>query len=395
MTPDDTRLMHEYVSRHSDEAFAALVARYTNLVYSAALRQLGSPELAEEVTQAVFVILARKAAGLGPKTILSGWLYRTARFVAIAARKRESRRQHREQEAYMQSELDQQSGVGWEQLAPLLDEAMARLGNHERDALILRYFEDRPLSEVGTALGASEDAAKKRVSRALDKLRAYFAKRGVAVPASSIAGLVAAHSVQTAPATLAKTAAAAAISKGTTSSVSTLTLIKGALKVMAWTKMKTIVVVGVAVIAAASTTGVMIQTHHHNYKEPLAERSWANAGYATPEAAFETTFWAMRSGNVKAVEASYTTEFGDQFMQTAGKGKSEAELTALFKQIADRIATIQVDSEEQTGPGQLILHLQCGGLGTAVVPMKQVGAEWKLNGNIVTEKQTEAGDVRQ
>ncbi len=396
MTPDDTRLMHEYVSRHSDEAFTALVARYTNLVYSAALRQLGSPELAEEVTQAVFVILARKAAGLGPKTILSGWLYRTARFVAIAARKRESRRQHREQEAYMQSELDQQSGVGWEQLAPLLDEAMGRLGDRERDALILRYFEDRPLSEVGTALGASEDAAKKRVSRALDKLRGYFAKRGVTVPASSIAGLVAAHSVQTAPATLAKTAAAAAISKGTTSSVSTLTLIKGALKVMAWTNVKTAVVVGVAVIVAASTTGVMIQTHHHHdYKNPLPENSWANAGYATPEAAFETTFWAMRSGNVKAVEASYTTEFGDQFMQTAGKGKSEAELTALFKQIADRIATIQVDSEEQTGPGQLILHIQCGSLGTAVVPMKQVGAEWKLNGNIVTEKQTEAGDVRQ
>jgi RNA polymerase sigma factor (sigma-70 family) len=394
MTPDDTRLMHEYVARHSEDAFAALVARYTNLVYSAALRQLRSPELAEEVTQAVFVILARKAAGLSSKTILSGWLYRTARFVAVAARKREARLQHREQEAYMQSELDHQSAASWEQLAPLLDEAMARLGDHERDALILRYFEDRPLSEVGTALGASEDAAKKRVSRGLDKLRGYFAKRGVTIPASSIADLVTAHSVQTAPAALAKTAAATALAKGTTISVSTSTLIKGALKVMTWTKVKTAVVVGLAVIAAASTTGVMIQTHHHNYKNPLPENSWANAGFATPEAAFETALSALRNGDMKTLQASYTTEFGDQFMQTAGKGKSDAEIAALFKQIAGRIATFQVDHEEPTADGKLLLHFHCA-IGNAVVPLRKVGTDWKLDGNIVTEKETQAGGIRQ
>ena len=109
MTTDDMRLVREYAARQSESAFATLVSRHTNLVYSAALRQTRDPQLAEEVTQAVFIILARKAASLGEKTILTGWLYRTAGYVSSSALKRERRRQHREQEAYMQSELDTRS----------------------------------------------------------------------------------------------------------------------------------------------------------------------------------------------------------------------------------------------------------------------------------------------
>jgi uncharacterized protein (TIGR03435 family) len=159
----------------------------------------------------------------------------------------------------MQSELDAQAGSTWKQLSPLLDEAMLRLGQTDRDALVLRFFEGRSLNEVGHALGASEDAAKKRVNRALEKLRNFFAKRGVSSTTAIIAETISAHSVQAAPVALAKAATAAAITKGAAASTSTLTLIKGALKIMAWTKAKTVIVVGASVLLAAGTTTVTIK----------------------------------------------------------------------------------------------------------------------------------------
>ncbi len=269
MTNDDMLLVREYTARQSESAFAALVSRHTNLVYSAALRQTRDPQLAEEVTQVVFILLARKAASLGAKTILTGWLYRTACYVSGSALKRERRRQHREQEAFMQSELDAQAGSTWNQLSPLLDEAMLRLGQADRDALVLRFFEGRSLNEVGSALGASEEAAKKRVNRALEKLRNFFAKRGVDSTTAAIAETISANSVLIAPATLAKTATAMALAKGATASTSTLTLIKGALKIMAWTKAKTAVAVGLAAILVIGTTTVAVKTAKHFTSPPV------------------------------------------------------------------------------------------------------------------------------
>jgi uncharacterized protein (TIGR03435 family) len=261
---DDLTLLREFARNNSETAFAEIVSRHVNLVYSVALRQTRDAHLAEEITQAVFIILARKADSLGDKTILPGWLCRTARYASANALTIQRRRQQREQEAHMQSILNEPEDETWPHIAPLLDGAMDKLGQKDHDALVLRFFENKNFAEVGAALGASEDAAKMRVNRALEKLRKFFTKRGVVSTATIIAGVISANSVQAAPVALAKSVTAVAIAKGAAASASSLTLIKGALKIMAWTKMKTAVLVGVTTVLVATTTTAVVENLFKN-----------------------------------------------------------------------------------------------------------------------------------
>jgi RNA polymerase sigma factor (sigma-70 family) len=221
MQEPDITLLKQYACG-DESAFKELFERYVHLVYSAALRQVRNPSHAEEITQAVFILLARKAKSLSPKTVLSGWLYQAARLTAASLIKREIRRQRREREVYMQS-LTEPEASSWEQIAPLLDDAMGRLGEQDRNAIVLRFFENRTPQEVAGALKLNEVAARKRVSRALEKLRNFFAKRGVVLTTTIIAAAISGNSVQAAPIALANSAVAVAIAKGAIASTSTLT----------------------------------------------------------------------------------------------------------------------------------------------------------------------------
>ncbi|MDB6024269.1 MAG: hypothetical protein JWM68_492 [Verrucomicrobiales bacterium] len=198
---DDLKLLRVYVAQDSQEAFRTVVERHLNLVYSTALRKTANATLAEEVAQAVFILLSKKAESIGSNIMLSGWLYRATCYVANDALKAERRRQQREQEVYdhMQTNASEPT---WTSIAPLLDDAMATLSESDRQAVLLRFFENKSLSEVGNALRVSDDTAQKRISRALSKLKGYFERRKVAVTIGVVAALMLDHAAQAAPAHL-------------------------------------------------------------------------------------------------------------------------------------------------------------------------------------------------
>src|SRR5688572_1124465 len=195
---DDWQLISEYAKNGSERAFRELVERHLGLVHSVAMRQVRNPESAREVSQAVFILLARKASTFRQAVVLSAWLFRTTRFVAARAVRSEARRFRREQEAFRMQEF-QSASEATPHLAPVLDEALAELGETDRRALLVRFYEDRSLNEVGKSIGVGEEAAKKRVSRALEKLRTAFSRRGFGVSPATAGGVLSQGLAEAAP----------------------------------------------------------------------------------------------------------------------------------------------------------------------------------------------------
>ena len=249
----DAQLFRDYAQQGTETAFAELVQRHANLVYSAALRQVESPDAAADIAQAAFISLARGAKSLAPtlpaEASLAGWLCRCTRNLCLNYRRDEFRRQKRERHAMEQILATPDAAPDWERLRGVLDDSMSELDEADYDALVLRYYQNQDFRAVGAAIGVSDDTAQKRVSRALEKLRELLAQRGVRTPAAALAGVISANAVQSAPPGLAAMVSTAAVLAGATAS--TPTAIAAATAIAMTTLQKTLVITTVAVLAGA------------------------------------------------------------------------------------------------------------------------------------------------
>jgi RNA polymerase sigma factor (sigma-70 family) len=255
-TPD-MDLLREYVTNGSEEAFETIVRRHIGLVFSAALRLVRDRDLADDVTQAVFVILARKARSLSPKIVLPGWLYRTATFAAADALKAKQRRQRREQEAMMMNSPSESDST-WDEIAPRLDKAMSDLGEKDRNAILLRYFQNKTLQDVGRAMGISDDTAQKRIARGIQKLRYLLGRRHASITAGGLASLLAVQAA--AASSMRSTEAICAVATGGSSlSTSTAAIVKGTLTMFSTIQLKNAALITLAVLMTGAAVTLIAQ----------------------------------------------------------------------------------------------------------------------------------------
>ncbi|MEO5802300.1 MAG: sigma-70 family RNA polymerase sigma factor, partial [Verrucomicrobiota bacterium] len=246
------RLLAEYL-KGSEPAFRELISRYLDLVYSTAIRSVnGDSHLAEDVAQTVFADFARMARTFSSDVMLGGWLHRHTCFVAATVMRTERRRQSRERQAVEMNALDDHSEANLAQVAPVLDEAINQLGARDRTAILLRFFEQNDLRAVGEALGSSEDAAQKCVTRALEKLRGLLKNRGVSFSATALGTVLAAEAVTAAPTGLAISISGMALASAAASGATALTF----LKILSMTKLK-LGIISAVVVAGVATPLVM------------------------------------------------------------------------------------------------------------------------------------------
>ena len=286
---DDYELLQDYAAGCSESAFEELVTRYVNLVFSAARRQVGDLHRAEEVSQAVFLILSQKAGTIRRDAVLSSWLLRATRYTAANLLRREERRHHYEEEAMATTVPPSESDAAWERVAPMLDQGIDQLDAKNRDAIVLRFFEKKSFREIASITGTTEDSAQKRVSRAVDKLRTYFHQRGVTIPVAILGTGLAANSVLAAPAGL-SASIGVAVAKGTMIATSVGVLVEHTVRTLRWMRAK-MIALRMATIVVVAVTGVLVVnslSQPNTAKPPIAGQSpihEAPSVSASPQAA--------------------------------------------------------------------------------------------------------------
>ena len=267
----DGELLAQYFHEHREECFRALVERHSRMVYGCARRQVADHATAQDIAQAVFLLLVRKGSGLKRQTSIAGWLYRSTTLIARDTLKQSRRRGSREYEAMNPDHEPQPlkepstDHGAWVELVDSLDASMDRLSEPDRNALLLRFFENRSLKEVAISLGLTEDTAQKRVSRSLQRLRRLLVQRGVAIPAATLASLVSAHGAPAIPAST----HALLLSSGSAAAVPSLavtTLLKTSLGSILMNQFKTVAII--ALVALCATGGVATYARQTRGKVP-------------------------------------------------------------------------------------------------------------------------------
>ena len=418
-TKSDAQLLCEYAAQHSDPAFAEIVARHTDLVYSAALRQTGSPDLAREIAQSVFTDLARKARALvgtlKADASLAGWLFRGTRFAALTRMRGESRRQAHERQFMEHFTPASETAPDWEGVAPVLDEAMAELGDADHEAVLLRYFKNQDFHAVGLALGVSDDTAQKRVSRAVERLREFFVKRGVTVGASGLVLVISANAVQAAPLGLSAAITTTAALGGKTITAATTATV---------TKAIAMTILQKTFIAAAIVTTLTVATstyiaHQRNTERLRVENqtdfpsdSWADSGFATPQAALRTRGWAVVSGNRERFKESLFITDGarnmlDEMIAATPVSDAEKKLHPEFLNMTAEDATLfpmmgqnkrnaftnyHILSKQSPSPGVKLLEVETQMASAPArketLKFQRLGRDWKvvIDEDLLTEE---------
>jgi RNA polymerase sigma factor (sigma-70 family) len=278
----DSSLLQEFAARGSQDAFTELVSRHSDWVYSASVRLVRDRELAQDVAQAVFLVLAEKAGKLGAVP-LHGWLFKVTRYAAANAIRARSRRDKYERLAAMSTSEVHETDCDemWKEIAPILDDSLSRLRSRDRDALLMRFYQQKSVAEVASELGVSEGAAKIRIIRAIDKLRAVLRRRGIAVPSDALGAVLLTFTTHPAPATFVAGCTAAS------ASIKATAISKGVSTMLVSAKLKILAVVILLTAIPIGTGAIFLETVDRPLVAPAQTAAPAITAPAAPEAVLD------------------------------------------------------------------------------------------------------------
>ncbi len=320
---EDRQLLEEYVTRGSERAFREIVARYTDMVYSACLRQLHDRQFAEDATQAVFLALSQKARKVWKERVLSGWLLRAAMYASTKTLRMEARRKKHEKEAGKMRGSEMGAGAEWERIALVLDKALLCLGGKDRNLITLRYFHGKSHAGAAKMAGLSKNAAEKRGSRALAKLRKFFSKKGITVSVAALGVLIGENAVQAAPDGLAASSVATVLvgAGGGAVSGSIHLIAEGGIKMMLWAKVKLIATCAVAMLVIGGGTSLAINTLAQEKKIEKRAADDGRIGFAEE---FDTTEgWMAGKGPVPGMKVENGVAVFKTKIQVGGRVHKE------------------------------------------------------------------------